>query len=235
MGTIEARLRLRLGPAGAVATEVVPAGHPPRQGETQAGQACTRRVLAALGRPPAVVGRTPDRRPIWPDGVTGSLTHAAGFACAVAGRTSHFRAIGVDIEQVERVDAAVADYVCREDERRHHAGLPDPASSLWPAIAFSAKEALYKALPGAAEARLDFADLSLRLSITGPGSGGFAVQAIEVARPWAADALRMDGYWWFEDGLVATLALQNAVNGCEIVNATDELGGDGHAPSPRKS
>jgi enterobactin synthetase component D / holo-[acyl-carrier protein] synthase len=58
---------------------------PRRQAEFTAGRACARTALARLGLPatPVLTGRAGEPR--WPAGVTGSVTHCAGYrACAVA-------------------------------------------------------------------------------------------------------------------------------------------------------
>src|SRR5215469_17508082 len=51
-----------------------------------AGRLCARRALEALGIAGFSLLTAPDRRPLWPAGVTGSITHTAGYAAAVVGR-----------------------------------------------------------------------------------------------------------------------------------------------------
>jgi 4'-phosphopantetheinyl transferase EntD len=142
----------------------------------------------------------------------------------VAGLTERFGAMGVDLERVDRVTPEVVRYACRAEERRQFLELPAPGSPNWPALTFSAKEAVYKAIPGAAAARLDFADLSLRISAAGPGHGRFSVDPVEAEAPWAVAARSLAGFWWAEGGTIATLALQRTVKQCDIIAAR------GHAP-----
>ena len=70
-----------------------------RYAEFSTGRACARAALARIGVPPVPIPRGPRGEPRWPDGVTGSITHCAGYlACAVA-RRAEVRALGIDAEQ----------------------------------------------------------------------------------------------------------------------------------------
>jgi len=112
---------------------------PRRRAEFAAGRLCARAALARLGVPAAPILPGPAGQPRWPAGVTGSITHCAGYrACAVA-RTTNVAAIGIDAEPDAALPAGLIDMVATGPERawiRRHAaarrgadmvgaGLPD--------------------------------------------------------------------------------------------------------------
>ncbi|HEY1319248.1 MAG TPA: 4'-phosphopantetheinyl transferase [Streptosporangiaceae bacterium] len=97
---------------------------PRRRAEFAAGRLCARAALARLGVPAAPILPGPAGQPRWPAGVTGSITHCAGYrACAVA-RTTDVAAIGIDAEPDAALPAGLIDMVATGPERawiRRHA------------------------------------------------------------------------------------------------------------------
>lgn len=115
---------------------------PARRAEFLAGRIAARRALAQLGykTPPLPAG--PDRAPLWPAGVSGSISHSAGAAIAVVGDSTRHPLLGVDIEPAEPLPVALIVEICRPEE------IADRPAGDRPMLArrlFSAKEALYKA------------------------------------------------------------------------------------------
>ena len=75
-----------------------------RQSEFATGRSCAHRALAAIGADVDAIGQGSRRQPIWPDGVTGSISHAVGLAAAVATRVdSAVASLGLDVEEAEGV------------------------------------------------------------------------------------------------------------------------------------
>ena len=97
---------------------------PRRRAEFAAGRLCARAALARLGVPAAPILPGPAGQPRWPAGVTGSITHCAGYrACAVA-RTTEVAAIGIDAEPDAALPAGLIGMVATGPERawiRRHA------------------------------------------------------------------------------------------------------------------
>lgn len=86
-----------------------------------------------------VLGRTSDGAPAWPDGITGSISHHSGVACAVV--SADARGLGVDIAPLLSDARLVA--VTRRC-------LSEAERSRWPesrevTVIFAAKESIYKA------------------------------------------------------------------------------------------
>ncbi|SFH84088.1 4'-phosphopantetheinyl transferase family protein [Albimonas pacifica] len=152
------------GPQGAVSLTLPPdllRAVDRRRSEFLAGRLCAALALRALGAPEAV-GRD-GRAPVWPEGVRGSISHAGDLALAVAARGA--AGLGVDCEARFSPDLAaeVGPGVLTAADRA--ARPPDWDEAWLCTLAFSAKEALYKALsprlddvPDFAEARIERID-----------------------------------------------------------------------------
>lgn len=136
---------------------------PRRRAEFLAGRLCAMLALRAIGAPPEV-GRA-GRAPVWPAGATGSIAHAGGRAIAVAARRP--ARLGVDCETLmtPRTAAEIGPLILREAEWRLRPEAMEAARFL--TLAFSAKEALYKALSDSLDEIPDFH--AARVTAAAPG------------------------------------------------------------------
>ena len=120
---------------------------PKRLAEFTAGRRAAHRALARAGGADSPVARGRDGAPQWPKGWAGSITHDRGRALAVVCRAG-FR-IGVDLEDLTRTDTApAAARLCLTAAER--LAFDGPRATL---CAFSAKEAVFKAMAAAAQDR----------------------------------------------------------------------------------
>lgn len=94
-----------------------------------------------------------DRAPVLPADVRGSLAHDAEIVVAAIADHLVVRSVGIDIEPVETLDDLTARTILRPDE------------DLDAHLAFTLKEATYKAWSGLGGRMLDFHEV--RLSVTG--------------------------------------------------------------------
>lgn len=122
------------------------------------GRACARTALDQLGMP-GMVGRAPHGAPVWPAGVTGSISHTEGYAAAIAARRSGFTGIGVDAEHVGRVEENLWPRLFTGEERAFLGGQGDVAAMA--TLLFAAKEAAFKAANPQAGQALQFQALSV--------------------------------------------------------------------------
>jgi 4'-phosphopantetheinyl transferase EntD len=118
---------------------------PKRVLEFSAGRAAARIAMSRLGLPPMPVLRADDRAPIWPAGVTGSISHCETACIAVATLDQGIRALGVDIEENTPLPPDHWPIVCRDEELDWLASQPTALRSLLAKVIFSAKECAYKA------------------------------------------------------------------------------------------
>ncbi|HEY4181390.1 MAG TPA: 4'-phosphopantetheinyl transferase superfamily protein [Kofleriaceae bacterium] len=136
-----------------------------RRVEFARGRSCARRALVELGVEPVAILMGDDRAPIWPPGVVGTISHCAKYACAAVGHASTYAGIGIDAEILQPLEAGVAKLVVSVDEARALAALPGDVP--WPCVAFSAKEAFYKAQYPWTHTFLDFDDVAVAIDPAG--------------------------------------------------------------------
>jgi 4'-phosphopantetheinyl transferase EntD len=146
-----------------------------RRREFAAVRACARVALAALGVPPVSV--PPDvgaeqawarRAPVWPEGVTGSMTHCDGYRAAAVSRLDVLASVGVDAEPHDRLPAGVRERVTLGEERTMLAALAAERDDVaWDRVLFSAKESVFKAWFPLAQRWLGFEECRVELDVDG--------------------------------------------------------------------
>lgn len=136
---------------------------PRRLAEFHAGRAAARAAMALLALPSRPIPMGQDRAPIWPDGVTGSISHTATACVAVAGLTDVWAGIGVDLEDATALDPLLVGEVCTRAEQRWLGALPPAERGLMAKLIFSAKEATYKAQYTLSGQLFDFDALELSI------------------------------------------------------------------------
>lgn len=142
-----------------------------RRAEFTAGRAAAHDAMIALRCPSASVLISPDRAPIWPKGLTGSISHCE-TACLVAlARSEQARAIGIDVEDASPLDRDLWQTICTESDL---AELEQPGMDpgIRAKLIFCAKESAYKAQYPLSQTLFDFDMFDLHLH-GGSFSAGF--------------------------------------------------------------
>jgi 4'-phosphopantetheinyl transferase EntD len=144
----------RIAAADLAELRPVEAGHvrsavPARQREFASGRALLRALTGYDGAIPAA----PNRSAVLPYGVRGSLAHDRDFAVAAVSRKPSVLALGIDVEPATPLEPEVAALVLRDDEDAIDAHL-----------AFTMKEAAYKAWSALGGRVLDHDDVLLAVS-----------------------------------------------------------------------
>jgi 4'-phosphopantetheinyl transferase EntD len=156
---------------------------PSRRQEFVTARRCARTALAALGLPPAPILAGPARAPRWPAGVTGSITHCAGYRAAVVARAGVVAGIGIDAEPHCPLPDGVEEALTVPGEPEALAGLALAHPEIhWGKVLFSAKESVYKAWYPLTGRWLGFEEARLTID---PG-GTFTAELL-------ADGTRRDG------------------------------------------
>ena len=207
-----------LYPAGVIAAEMREPGEPSslypeeaeyvrravpkRVQEFAAGRACARRALAEVGIDDFVLHMAPDRRPLWPDSVIGSITHTTGFCAAVAARRSHLMAIGIDSEVVGKASPDIWSTICGPEETAWHSSLSAHQQAAAVTLLFSAKEAFYKCQYPLTGEWLDFHDLYVEPLDWGMASASFVTRATRPREFEKFAAGPIVGRYLFHEGFV---------------------------------
>jgi enterobactin synthetase component D len=119
-----------------------------RRTQFLAGRYCAAQAITRLcGTAASVtVGRGSDGSPVWPNGLTGSITHSGDFASAAVASRKNVRSLGIDTEHIMATVRArrIASAVLVASEVSAASRAIDEA--VWITLVFSAKEALFKCL-----------------------------------------------------------------------------------------
>lgn len=97
--------------------------------------------MSQLGHAAASIPQGPDRAPIWPIGLNGSITHSATHCLAAITRAPQL--IGIDLEPATPLTFNLWDVVLRPAEQATLQGNPN--AFMLAKLFFCAKEAAYKA------------------------------------------------------------------------------------------
>lgn len=117
-----------------------------RAGQSTAVRACACDLLRSHAVNAPHIGRHESGAPLWPEGWVGSLTHSAGWGAVAVARTDAIRALGIDLEDPQRMKRALWAHVLTPSEILALAGLPEDVANEKATASFSAKEAIYKAI-----------------------------------------------------------------------------------------
>jgi 4'-phosphopantetheinyl transferase EntD len=182
-----------------------------RRKEFATARGCARAALARLGRPPVAVLPGPGGAPQWPEDVTGSITHCAGYRAAAVGLTRYFASVGVDAEPNEALpDHGMLELIALSEERARLADLADREPGIcWDRLLFCAKESVYKAWFPLARCWLGFESADI---VIDPDGGTFTTRLLVAGPLVSGEPLtQLGGRWLADKGLVVTAVVVPAV------------------------
>ena len=139
-----------------------------RKEHYRSGRICAGEVLSKLGTIGQPVLRDPQtREPLWPEGISGAITHSGNWAAAAAGKTSDVLGIGIDLEDLERqVDSRISRHVCLPEEQKWLQQCREECLEQNLKIIFSAKESIFKAFFPYTRTYLHFHDARILMEQT---------------------------------------------------------------------
>ena len=139
-----------------------------RKEHYRSGRICAGEVLSKLGTIGQPVLRDPQtREPLWPEGISGAITHSGNWAAAAAGKTSDVLGIGIDLEDLERqVDSRISRHVCIPEEQKWLQECGEECLEQNLKIIFSAKESIFKAFFPYTRTYLHFHDARILMEQT---------------------------------------------------------------------
>lgn len=177
---------------------------PKRREEFAAGRACARHALAALGCVAAPLPRGADRRPVWPEGITGSITHTQGYCAAAVAKRRDIMSIGIDAEMIGSVDDDVLHLICTPAERTRLAAMDRAQRAEAATIVFSAKEAFFKCQAAAGGYLTSFQDVELQWQTGGWQTGEFVIGTCRQFTLASSINAPLKGRYLVCDGMVLT-------------------------------
>ena len=203
---VAAELRTPGDPALLLPAEAVYLGRAvaKRAQEFAAGRLCARRALSEFGIVDFPIQAAPDRSPVWPPSMVGSITHTAGIGAAAVARRGQVKALGLDIEVVGDVKAEIWPSICLTAEVAWLNSIPVIEQAAAAALIFSAKEAFYKCQYPLVQERLDFHEARIEALEWGVSRGQFQVHATSSFAVTAHTTMPLRGQYLFQDGFVMT-------------------------------
>lgn len=171
---------------------------PAREKEFLAGRSAVRAAQRALGLQPQPIPMGPDRAPVWPEGQTGSISHAGGVCVAAVTTDPSIAALGIDIEEDAPLPEEVFDTVLHLHEQRWIYRQPDPGSVA--RIFFSAKECAYKTQYPLSRQMFGFEIISV---VTDLQRGTFEARFTRPVSPFSRGSV-LSGRFFVAEGLIMT-------------------------------
>lgn len=164
---------------------------------------CARLALRQLGCPDHGIPAGPDREPLWPSGVVGSLTHCDGVRAAAVACSVDVRAVGIDAEPHAVTEVGVLDVAASVSEIEMLDTLTASMSDVaWDRVLFSAKEAIFKAWFPLTRQWLGYTDCEFRIHA---GTGTFTGQLPSTPEcDGLYDGSVVHGRWTIHGGHVLT-------------------------------
>ena len=153
-----------------------------RREEFAAGRLCAREALRLLGLEDFPILTGEGREPVWPDGVSGSISHSRRYYSAAVFRSDKKGLIGLDIEESHRLrkDLWSMTFVEEEIEWLRGRNLADKEVAKWATLIFSAKEAFYKFQYPLTRSWLGLKDACVEVSNTGK----FSIKVLKEVNPY---------------------------------------------------
>ena len=137
---------------------------PKRQIDFCKGRYCAHQALEKLGRSGFAILRDPNGAPIWPFGITGSISHSGEMAAAVVAKKAEILAIGLDLQITNQtLPFKVLTTFFHSDEIKNFLNVPDSLSELFSYAVFSAKESILKCYYTLNRSILNLHEISVKL------------------------------------------------------------------------
>ncbi len=183
---------------------------PARRAGWVGGRIALRAALADVGFQSGPILSTARGAPQLPAGARGSISHKKGLVVALAARAHADRGggaagaevstwhIGIDLERIVPGHSGIARYVLRADERARLPPGDDPRRLEELLFAFSAKEAIYKALDPFLARYVSFQEVAVERRDAGEATATLHLKTSE--------AFAVDVRWLRYDDFIVTTA-----------------------------
>ncbi|MCH8150506.1 MAG: 4'-phosphopantetheinyl transferase superfamily protein [Planctomycetes bacterium] len=174
---------------------------PKRRREFATGRFLARAALAEAGIAPAPLVPGPDRAPIWPTGIVGSISHTDDCCGAAVAARGKIMGIGLDIESAEPLDERLWCLLITDPERSWLQKRNPTERSHLAKLIFSAKECLFKCQFPIVRRWLEFTDVAINLHLE---SGVFTVNIHPSVERVEPDCEGLTGRFLFADSKIFT-------------------------------
>jgi len=177
-----------------------------RRREFAAGRAAAHQAMRDLGQIPRPITVAQTRAPIWPRGITGSITHTHSCAIAAVAPVSPLRAVGIDVEEDTPLKEDLRPAICTSSELSWLAQQENPGQM--GKLLFSAKEAAYKCQHTISQAYFGFdgMELEIEADVHMPGIKGDFIARFTADQPPFKRGSAIKGAYVIGAGIIFTTA-----------------------------
>jgi 4'-phosphopantetheinyl transferase EntD len=168
------------------------------------GRHCARLALAQLGIAPGPIDKGPNREPLWPESISGTISHTLHYAAAAVAPSRAYRGIGLDMESATPLEDKLFKAICREEELQEFARLKLTAEAAGERakLLFSIKESIYKCLWPCVRQFIDFTEMQVELE-----TDGFSYRAIPHTQKVSAELVsQLQGRYRYDGELILSSA-----------------------------
>jgi 4'-phosphopantetheinyl transferase EntD len=168
------------------------------------GRWCARQALQQLGIEPVAIPVGPHRQPLWPAGVTGSISHTQGYYCAVA--STRQRSLGLDAENLnDDINVNVIKTIFTPQEYPGRSAVPQQTCKHLFYITLTAKEAFCKSMFPLVNQYIDFKDVAVEIDYTNQLYEITLLRKLDYRYDWG---MRFQGNFWInKDIILAVLSI----------------------------
>lgn len=116
-----------------------------RQREFASGRHYAHQLLQKMGCGQRIIGRDEHGIPLWPGGLSGSISHTDDYCTVLLTRRDEFASVGIDLEASSRLKRSLWSRLLTENEITDLQAIEDiTEQTCRAATLFSAREAFYK-------------------------------------------------------------------------------------------
>ena len=176
-----------------------------RSQEFLLGRQLIQKGLLELGHAGGPILMGPNGEPIWPEGLSGSITHHRENVWVVLSTDDTL--VGIDLEATSRLKPALWKKILTPEEIEWIHKMPMGTQNQWATFIFSAKEAYFKMQFQKTQARLGFLQGSVELLVLELNLVAESIHGqwkIEVPCAKIASA---QGYFWIDRDKTYTIAM----------------------------
>lgn len=173
---------------------------PRRLAEFASGRRAAHAAMARLGTSVRAVPHGPDRAPIWPEGLVGSITHNEMICLAAVGYAARHAGLALDVEEDSPLPEDLVPEICTSAELAWLSVQPESERGHLARLIFSAKECAYKLIYPTTRAVLGFDAFEITPDLE---TGQFEATLSRNVAPFVARS-RFAGRFAFGAGLVLT-------------------------------
>ena len=120
-------------------------------------------LLSEFGHREQTIGQGIDGGPIWPSGQCGSISYKEKYCAVAVAKSPPFLGLGIDVEKSEGISCNSWNDIVSSQEIRELATIASLPNSMLVNLAFTLKEAYFKAqCPISGDVNLEFRDVELK-------------------------------------------------------------------------